>query len=257
MDRDAMRRIRHLTRLGLGAGLAFFASQAPAAVLVLEGETQTPAQARPPGDLQPKPIDEPAKAAPIDKATAPAPNAASDSAAGGATPTPRPLDSAANKIGNSAKVSVELRPSQTVAVGTTVSFRVSSKKAGYIVLMDVDATGHLTQIYPNTASLRRVKQKNGNFIKAGGTLSIPIPTDPYAGVRYVVSPPNGEAMIVAILSAQPVQILDLPDIPTGTGDRSAVLSFLSQQVSELRIPDNANRLSEAKWSLSATPYVIQ
>ena len=153
---------------------------------------------------------------------------------------------------------MEMMPGQTVSVGSRVSFRVTSKKAGYLVLVDVDATGHLTQIYPNTASLVRTSRPNGNYIKPGGTVTIPLATDPYAGgVQYVVTPPNGQAMIVAILSAQPVQILDLPDVPPDISGQSAMLAYLAKWTSELRIPDDSSRLREARWSFNAKSYTIQ
>jgi uncharacterized protein DUF4384 len=149
-------------------------------------------------------------------------------------------------------------PGQTVSVGSTVSFKISSKKPGYLVLVDVDATGHLTQIYPLTTSLTRTNRANANYVKPGSPFTIPLATDPYAGVRYVVSPPNGRAMIVGILSALPVQILDLPDIPADLVDKpDKILSFLSKRAGELRIPDSDNQLREAHWSFDAKPYVIQ
>ena len=154
---------------------------------------------------------------------------------------------------------VEMMPGQTVNVGSRVSFRITSKKPGYLVLVDVDATGHLTQIYPNTASLIRANNPKGNYVKPGSKLMIPLAADPYAGgVEYVVSPPSGQAMIVAILSAQPVQILDLPDVPPEVKDQSDRLAWLAKWTRELRIPDDAtNQLREAQWSFNAKPYIIQ
>jgi hypothetical protein len=148
-------------------------------------------------------------------------------------------------------------PGQTVSIGSPVSFRITSKKAGYLVLVDVDATGSLTQIYPNTTSLARTTRSNGNYIKPGGALTIPLASDPYSGIRYVVSPPSGQAMIVAILSVQPVQMLDLPDVPPDIKDRSDMLAYLSKWINELRIPDDGNQLHETRWSLNAKPYTIQ
>jgi hypothetical protein len=190
------------------------------------------------------------------------PNAVADPTVAAAPPTaPSTLaarvDLRTVKVANSAEVSVEMMPGQTVSVGSLVSFRVTSKKAGYLVLVDVDATGHLTQIYPYTASLVRATRPNGNYIKPGGTLTIPLASDPYAGIQYVVSPPNGHAMIVAILSAQPVQILDLPDVPPDVKDQSDMLAFLSKWTNELRIPDDASQLRETSWSLNAKSYTIQ
>jgi hypothetical protein len=260
-------------RLLVCAIMLAFAQHAFAAVLILEGSAQPstpPPAASTPGNLAP-PEEPPAPAPPMPNASgesgipgpvtrpatmeppAIAPLAPAIAAGSPATPT----DIGAAKVENSAEVSVEMMPGQTVSVGSLVSFRVTSKKAGYLVLVDVDTTGHLAQIYPNTASLTRTSRANGNYIKPGGALTIPLATDPYAGIRYVVSPPNGQAMIVAILSAQPVQILDLPDVPTDIKEKPAMLAYLAKWMNELRIPDDASQLREAKWSFNAKSYTIQ
>ena len=274
-------------RLLVCAIMLAFAPQAFAAVLILEGAAQ-PSSAPPPatstpGNLAPReeppapapsappmpiasgesgilaPVTGPATMEPAAAAIAPLAPAVVPpilpSTLSGSPATPTDIGTA--KVENSAEVSVEMMPGQTVSVGSLVSFRVTSKKAGYLVLVDVDTTGHLTQIYPNTASLTRTSRANGNYIKPGGTLTIPLATDPYAGIRYVVSPPNGQAMIVAILSAQPVQILDLPDVPTDIKEKSALLAYLAKWMNELRIPDDASQLREAKWSFNAKSYTIQ
>jgi hypothetical protein len=162
------------------------------------------------------------------------------------------------KVANPAEISVEMLPGQTVSIGSRVKFRISSKKAGYLVLVDIDANGKLTQIYPNTASLIRVPRQNANYLKPGTPLLIPSAADPYGGIEYVVSPPAGKAMIVAILSEQPVQILDLPDIPEGMRGQTAALNYLTKWTGELRIPESATgRLREARWSFDAKFYAIQ
>lgn len=175
----------------------------------------------------------------------------------GAT-APALLSPAGPAPANQAGLSVEMLPSRTVTVGSVVSFRITSKKPGYVVLMDVDAAGHVSQIYPSTASLTRATRANGNYVNPRSSLTIPLAADPYAGVRYVVSPPNGQAIIVGILSPSPVQLLDLPDIPAEIlGNPALVLAYMSKRTHELRIPDQENRLNEAKWSFDARPYTIQ
>jgi hypothetical protein len=162
------------------------------------------------------------------------------------------------KVANPAEISVEMLPGQTVNIGSRVRFRISSKKAGYLVLVDIDANGRLTQIYPNTASLIRVPRQNANYLKPGTPLLIPSTADPYGGIEYVISPPAGKAMIVAILSEQPVQILDLPDIPEGVKGQTAALNYLTKWTGELRIPESATgRLREARWSFDAKFYAIE
>lgn len=276
-----------LKRFAVCATILFVAPQAFAAVLILEGSQPpsatptvtppppvTPPQSEPPKAGQPALAPQPSLGSPgiLEPPRPPAatallpPNATVPEAAApppSAEITPEPpmvaSDLGATKVANPAELAVELLPGQSLSVGSRVSFRVTSKKAGYLVLIDVDATGHLTQIYPNTASLVRTNKPNGNYIKPGGMLTIPLATDPYGGgIEYVVSPPNGQAMIVAILSAQPVQILDLPDVPPESRTQSDALAFLAKWTSELRIPDEAtSQLREARWSFNAKPYVIR
>lgn len=260
-----------------GTLASFLTSPTFAAVVILEGTESAPAQ--PPASLSTPavgskdtpqaspPAAPPAPSRPAQDATivpppttAPTLNATPTSTepavASGTTPDLASL----SKItpANDAQFAIEMLPGQSVAIGTTVSFKVTSKKPGYVILMDMDATGHLVQLYPNTAALPRVSSTNGNYIKASGSLTIPLATDPFAGVRYVVSPPSGQAMVVGILSASPVQIVDLPDIPAEIlGKPDMVLAYLSKRTNELRIPDQDNRLQQAKWSFDAKPYVIQ
>jgi hypothetical protein len=164
------------------------------------------------------------------------------------------------KVVNSAEVSLEFLPGLDVAAGTKVSFRVTAKKPGYLILVDVDADGKLTQIYPypGTMTADRQPRPNGNYIKPGKPLQIPNPGDNYAGLEYVAALPAGVAMIVAILSDQPVQIIDLPDIPTALTGQAEALAFLTKFAKELRIPNaNNGRLQEARWSFDAKLYAIR
>jgi Domain of unknown function (DUF4384) len=161
---------------------------------------------------------------------------------------------------NSAELSVELLPGLDVAVGARVSFRVTAKKPGYVVLVDVDASGKLTQIYPHPSALAgaRPARPNANYVQPGKPLQIPAAGDGYAGLEYVASPPSGVAMIVAILSDRPVQILDLPDVPSSIAGQAEALAYLTKFASELRIPAaNGGRMQEARWSFDAKFYAIR
>jgi Domain of unknown function (DUF4384) len=253
----------------IGAAAVGLTSRALAAVVILDGAGPPPspppaltAPGTPPdttmpqglGPAVPMPPTEMAPAAPPAITAPPSPPPASPPTEARTTT----LDLSGAAPANPAELSVEMLPGRTVSVGSTVSFKVSSKKPGYLVLIDVDATGHLTQLYPNTTSLTRTSRSNANYVKPGSPFTIPLASDPYAGVRYVVSPPNGRATIVGILSPLPVQILDLPDVPAELVDKpEKVLSFLSKRTGELRILDNDNQLREARWSFDAKPYVIQ
>ena len=163
------------------------------------------------------------------------------------------------KVVNSADLSLDLLPGLDVAVGTKVSFRVTAKKPGYLIVVDVDATGKLTQIYPypGTMTADRPLAPNANYIRPGKPLQIPTAGDRHA-LEYVASLPAGVAMIVAILSDQPVQIIDLPDIPASLTGQAEALAFLTKFAKELRIPNaNNGRLQEARWSFDAKFYAIR
>ena len=167
-----------------------------------------------------------------------------------------PIDS---KATNPAELSVELLPGLDVAVGAKVSFRVTTKKAGYVILVDVDADGKLTQIFPAPSNLigARAPRPNANYITPGKPLSIPTSGDGFGGIEYVAAPPTGVAMVVAILSDRPVQILDLPDIPASLTGQAEALAFLTKFARELRIPQSGGRLQEARWSFDAKFYAIR
>lgn len=56
---------------------------------------------------------------------------------------------------NAASISLEILPSQTVSVGGKVSFGVTARKRGYLILVDVDAEGRMSQIFPTSSCWRR------------------------------------------------------------------------------------------------------
>ena len=162
------------------------------------------------------------------------------------------------KVSNTAELSIELLPGVDVAVGTRVSFRVTSKKPGYLILVDVDADGKLTQIFPvpNNVVGARAARPNSNYVTPGKPLFIPSSGANFAGIEYIAGPPTGVAMVVAILSDKPVQIIDLPDVPTALTGQAEALAFLTKLAKELRIP-TGGRLQEARWSFDAKFYAIR
>ena len=177
-------------------------------------------------------------------------------------PTPNDLSALSNsiKVANPAEVSVEILPGAEITMGSRVSFRVSSKKSGYLVLIDVDAAGKLTQIFPNPISLMRGigNKQTTNFVRPGRPLQIPNPTEVLNGFEFVASPPAGTAMVVAILSDRPVEMIDLPDLPATLTGQAAAVDYLTKVAAELRIADErTGRLLEPRWSFDVKFYAIR
>src|ERR1700730_4677223 len=117
------------------------------------------------------------------------------------------------KVENPAGVSVDLIPKLEVSAGSKIGFRIAAKKTGYLILVDIDASGKLTQIFPNPTAVTHGMRDVPNLIKPGRPLTIPQLGTPYAGFEFVADLPAGVAMVVALLSDKPVQVVDLPDTP--------------------------------------------
>ena len=146
-------------------------------------------------------------------------------------------------------------------VGEKITLRVTTKRAGYLVIFDIDASGKVTQLYPNVRSLMSTPntRDTANLIKPGHRVRIPDPLNLYAGFELVASPPRGVAMVLAMLSDRPVQVVDLPDVPAGMAGRVQAFSHLQDVARRLRIASaqGSSNLQPAHWSFDAKFYVIR
>jgi hypothetical protein len=163
------------------------------------------------------------------------------------------------KSDNAAGLGLAILPDVELATGSRVTLRIVTKKQGYLVLVDIDPAGKLTQIYPNRHSLQTQEAREAlNLIKPGQAVTIPNRDNPFAGFEFIAAPPTGVAMIVAILSDRPVHLIDLPDVaPPQTGQ--AAFDQLADVARQLRIAreDNPGTLQEPKWSFDAKLYVVK
>ena len=160
-------------------------------------------------------------------------------------------------IPNIAGVSLQMSPGQSVSVGTKISFRVTTKKPGYLLLIDIDANGNMSQIFPSPEMIVQSQDAASNFIKPGEELLIPNSEARKRGFDYVITPPTGEAAVVAILSERRVQILDLPDTQRPRTEAETI-SYLTEWTSGLRVPDSGTgKLQPSNWSFDIKPYSIK
>ncbi|WP_229158942.1 DUF4384 domain-containing protein [Bradyrhizobium brasilense] len=159
---------------------------------------------------------------------------------------------------NAAGVALEILPGPTVNIGGKVSFGVTARKPGYLMLVDVDAEGRMSQIFPTAELLAQSAGPDMNLVKPGVQFIVPTPAAQQRGFEYVVAPPAGSAVIVAILSERRVQLLDLPDIQRKLQGPADTLSYLSDWTSQLRIPDSGGgRLLPNNWSFDIKSYSIK
>jgi hypothetical protein len=160
-------------------------------------------------------------------------------------------------IPNTANVSLQMTPGQSVSVGTKVSFRVTTRKPGYLLLVDIDPGGRMTQIFPSPEMVAQAPEAATNFIRPGDELLIPNAAARKNGFEYVITAPAGDAAVVAILSDRRVQLLDLPDNAQTARTGAEAAGLLAGWTRELRVPDgDSGKLLASQWSFDVKPYSI-
>lgn len=158
---------------------------------------------------------------------------------------------------NPAKVAIKMMPGSPVELGANVEFQVTSAKRGYILLVDIDSTGKMTQIFPNPELLERMDDDNINLIRANGRLTVPNEAISKQGFSYRATGPVGTTAIVAILSDRKVQLMDLPDMAE-SGTTTASANRLLKWVNELRVADpRSGKLLSSEWSYDFKSYEIR
>jgi hypothetical protein len=162
------------------------------------------------------------------------------------------------KVENPAGVSVDLIPKLEVPVGSKIGFRVATRRAGYLILLDVDASGRLTQIFPDPTAATHGLRDATNLIKPRRPLAIPQRGSPYAGFDFVAEPPAGIAMVVALLSDKPVQVVDLPDAPPPAFAPADTLKYVRDQARALKVANpDGGPLAQPNWSIDGKFYLIK
>jgi Domain of unknown function (DUF4384) len=162
------------------------------------------------------------------------------------------------KVDNPAGVSVDLIDKLEVAIGSKIGFRIATKRPGYLILLDVDASGRLTQIFPDPTAATRGMASAINLIKPGRPVTIPPRGSPHAGFEFVADPPAGVAMVVALLSDKPVQVVDLPDTPPPAFAPADTLRYVRDQARTLKVANpDGGPLAQPNWSIDGKFYLIE
>lgn len=158
---------------------------------------------------------------------------------------------------NPAKLAIKMMPGSPVELGANVEFQITSARRGYVLLVDIDSTGKMTQIFPNPELLERMDDDNINLIRANGRLTVPNEAISKQGFSYRATGPVGTTAIVAILSHRKVQLIDLPDMAE-SGTTAASANRLLKWVNELRVADpHSGKLLPSEWSYDFKSYEIR
>jgi secreted trypsin-like serine protease len=162
------------------------------------------------------------------------------------------------KNDNALGVSVDILPGAALKVGEKVAMRAATVKPGYLILIDVDAAGKLTQLYPNRRSmgLKATVKTADNRLDPARPVIVPDAANPYVGFEYVVEGPPGVGMVVAVLSEKPVEVFDLPDVPTALVGQRAAMNYVYDLARSLRIVGEGDG-EKSEWSFDAKFYRVQ
>src|ERR1700722_4274032 len=162
------------------------------------------------------------------------------------------------KIDNAAGLSLDIIPGGEVIAGSKIGFRLATKKPGYLILLNIDAAGKLTQIFPEAPTETGPVREAPSLIKPGKPLIIPQVGSPYATFEFIADPPAGGAMVVALLSDKPVQLVDLPNAPPPAFAPGDTLKYVRDQTLTLVVPSrNGDQLERPKWSFDGKVYLIK
>lgn len=193
---------------------------------------------------------------------------------------------AADPALNRAGLVVTIEPKADVAVGTRFKFVLTTIQPGYLVVMDVNAAGAVTQIYPNVFSLKLGRQvvrqgrdpcgeggantlssyglavggnPKSNYVEPGRPFELPGEGEGRS-YAFQACPPKGRGFVAAILSDRPVQLIDLPDMPAALVGQQAGFDHFVDGLKSLRLLSSDDPGQDGKpprWSVSRAIYEIK
>ncbi|MCG5233975.1 trypsin-like serine protease [Xanthobacter oligotrophicus] len=140
-------------------------------------------------------------------------------------------------IANSAGLTVEW-----VAPGAR-TLRVTTRRAGYLILLAIATDGRVRQIYPDPAALNRAHRPHRDINLLA----------PSAPLVFSAAGLSAGTVVMAILADKAVQALDMPERPSDTADGPGALVHLHGYINALRAPDPVTRrVEEVEWSFATS-----
>ena len=178
----------------------------------------------------------------------PVPSQAKTRTEGGGAPRTGP-DSA---LPNPARLAISLLPGPNYRLGQDMRFRVSSQEEGHLLVLDINAAGELSQVYPlDSGEIGALD----NRVRAGRGITIPSPS---SGLRFTASEPAGRGRLLAILTPEAIALEDLLDKDfqvqaapeDGAGSVGAAIAARLGQMA-------GKGQGAGPWSITEVGYVIQ
>lgn len=152
---------------------------------------------------------------------------------------------------NAAQIKIEVLPKDHVSSGEDIRFRVTSEKPGFLILLDINADGEVTQLVPND-----VMAKHGRSAKMSSGQPVTIP-DAYYGFKFTASEPYGEGTLLAIVTEDKVNLDSLLDANRAMSVVAKPRQYLAElTASLLKIWHDDEQNRALNWSLATQKYTI-
>ncbi|HLN07750.1 MAG TPA: DUF4384 domain-containing protein, partial [Xanthobacteraceae bacterium] len=136
--------------------------------------------------------------------------------------------------------------------------QVTTREAGYLILLDFAPDGSVTQIYPNEMSMRTAggRRPGANRIQPDQPLVVPNPANPYEGFAIAAEPPAGDGKLVAVLSDRPMMWLKVPEKPRSFDSRAESLGFVAELAGAISRDLALEGPDKPRMSTASVPYTI-
>jgi hypothetical protein len=147
---------------------------------------------------------------------------------------------------------LSILPGNRHKVGDVVKFRITSKRAGYLTLLDHNAAGDLVLLFPSFMDSESGKKGK---IRAGAALTVP---DPSYGIEFEASEPRGKGRLIALVTEDPIDFSDLIEANNEfepIADKDKFLKDLASRLYEVWTGESDHNRG-AKWILGMQDYVI-
>lgn len=147
---------------------------------------------------------------------------------------------------NPARLAIQILPSGRFRLGQEMRFRITSQQEGHLLVVDLNAAGELSQVYPmDQGGIGAIDDR----LRPGRALTLP---EPRSGISFSASEPTGTGRLIAILTGEPLVLDDLLDAGQGAGAGQDPVTGILERLSRLQGGGSV----PATWSLTQAEYLI-
>jgi secreted trypsin-like serine protease len=166
------------------------------------------------------------------------------------------------QLDNAAGVTITFDKGDDVRVGNLVSYRVTTRKPGYLAIFDATPDGKLTQVFPNALSLGSPTGATPEAarVRPDRPLLVPDYRNQYRGFNVRITEPRGKGIMVAVLTDKPITSLDIPNGPKAFASSEEAIAALARLRDELRsrgLRPSDGGGAAPNWSVNVREYTVR